>query len=326
MANLENHQILSSKDLHEMRDLLTTLTSTDEVDVIGHGHDVDASLRHASFSDINLFHVTYGHVPTRVHAYEHDDDAFMLFILTGGAADVRHKGEEFTISADTALMRDARLPTMARQEAFASFAIPFSIDSLKQHVVTLVGEEAYASDIKFNAKVDMNTPGGRHLRDTVSYIADALDGPLRNLDQPMLLDSLKDLLFTSVLTLLPNSCTDLLQCRSTVSVVPYYVKRARDYIHAHAASAITLQQLTGHAGCGYRTLQVAFNDAYGMPPMSYVKFVRLNGAHSDLLFAEDGVTVSDVASKWGFVNVGRFAQSYMKQFGIKPSQTLRTRR
>jgi len=326
MANIENHQILSSNDLHEMQDLLATLTKTHQVDVIGKGQEVDASLRYAAFSDMGLFHVTYGRVPTHVHAHEEDEDALLLFILTEGGATVKHNGQEFEVSTDVGMMRNMKMTTEARQDAFASFAIPFSNSALKEHARALIGDDAcLMQDVEFEGKVDLSTAGGRHLRNTVSYISDALDGPLRNLDNPMVLDGFKDLLLTSVLTLLPNSYSERLQGKPKSTVVPHYVKRARDFIQAHAGVSITLENLVHHSGCSYRTLQIAFNEAYGMPPMAYVKVVRLNFARNDLRFAEDGVSVADVALKWGFSNVGRFAQSYNKQFGVMPSQTLRTR-
>ncbi|WP_350153883.1 hypothetical protein [Marinovum algicola] len=96
-----------------MRDILTRLTNTDEIDVIGKGHEIDASLRCADLGGLSIMHVTYGDVPTRVHAYEHDEDTLLLFILTGGAAGVRHCGDDFEISTHTGLMRDKRQPLTA---------------------------------------------------------------------------------------------------------------------------------------------------------------------------------------------------------------------
>lgn len=325
MSYLENHQILASKDLHEMRDILTRLTNTDEIDVVGKGHEIDASLRAASLDGLDLMHVTYGHVPTRVHAYEHDEDTLLLFILTGGAASVQHNGQAFEISPNTGLMRDKRIPLSAQQNAFESFVIPLSIDGLKQHARKLLGEEACLADIQFDVALDLTTPGGRHLRNTVTYIAEALDGPLCGADNPIVLAGLKDLLLTSVLSLLPNSATDALQGRPKAVAVPYYVKRARDYIHAHADTAITLETLAHHAGCSYRTLQTAFNDAFGMSPIAYVKYVRLTLAHDDLRQADSGVSVRAVAAKWGFTHMGWFSKCYVEQFGVLPSQTLRSR-
>jgi len=141
----------------------------------------------------------------------------------------------------------------------------------------------------------------------------------------MLFVGLKALLLSIVLSLLPNSCSDLLGDPLASNILPRHVKRSRDYIPAHAASSITLETLATHAGCGYRTLQVGLSDAFNMSPMASVKYVRLAFAHADLRFADDGVTVSDVALKWGFTNMSWFSKKYFEQFGTLPSQTLRTR-
>lgn len=326
MPYLDNHQILSSKDLHEMRDLLATMSNTDNIDVIGTGQDVNASLCLAPIGGVNLLHVTYGDVSTRIHTSEHDEDSLMLFIMTGGSASVSHRGEAFDITPTTGLMRDIRCPLTAFQDGFESFAIPLSVDMLKQHARTLIGEEVPLKDLKFDTRLDLNLPGGRHLSKTVHYIAESANGQMVDLENSIVTAALRDLLLTSVLMSLPNSYSDLLRHRSkTNGPVPYYVKRARDFIHENVMSAISLDQLARHAGCGYRTLQMGFNEAFGMSPMAYVKFVRLNCVRGELRHADGNLTVRAAALKWGFSHMGAFTQAYQQQFGVLPSQTRRMR-
>lgn len=142
MPYLHNHQVFSSKDLHEMQDLLTSLTNTDKVDVVGKGNDVDASLCLASFSGMNLFHVTYGDVQTRIHTYARDEDTLLLFAMTGGMATVNHGGKEFEITPEVGMMRNIREPLTALQNGFESFAVPLPVELLKRHARTLLGDDA----------------------------------------------------------------------------------------------------------------------------------------------------------------------------------------
>lgn len=326
MTYLKNHQVLSSRDLHETRHLLASLANTGGIDVVGRGAEIDAAVHAVSFGGLNLLHTSFGDVEVKIDVPESDTDTLLLLVLTHGTGTVCHKGQDFDISINKGFVRDMRQPLSAREFQFSCFGLPLPVGALKQHAHTLIGPAASMVDLEFEAGLDMSTPGGRHVRDTLQYVANALDGPLRNLDNPMILDSFRDMLLTNILTLLPNSYADLVNQKSPSTAVPYYVKRARDYIHAHAHTSITLAKLVEHAGCGYRTLQAAFNGAYGMPPMAYLKSVRLLHVHNDLLQAQDGVTVFEVAQKWGFVHMGRFAQSYTQQFGALPSQTLRERK
>jgi len=326
MTYLKNHQVFASNDLHGLREVLTDFNELDEIDVIGRGAELDAAVHAVSFSGLNLLHASYGDVRVQVQAPESDVDALFLVIPTQGGATAHHKGQDYVISNDTGLMRDMRVPISAHEAQFSCLGLTLPVGALKQHAHTLIGPAASVVELDFNTGLDLSTPGGRHVIDTLDYVANALDGPLRNLDNPIVLDGFKDILLSNILTLLPNSYTDLLHEKPPSAAVPYYVKRARDYIHAHADTSITLEKLVHHAGCGYRTLQTAFNDAYGMPPMAYVKSVRLTYAHNALLNAEDGVTVYSVATKWGFAHMGRFAESYAKQFGVLPANTLRSRK
>ena len=323
MAHIDNHEILATQDLHEMQEILTSLTNPTDIDVVGKNQEIDASLCSVECSGLELMHATYGDLPTSVRTYEADGDNLLFFMLTGGSANIKHNGKDFDISKTTALMRDSRLPLLAQQEAFSSFAIPLSIDALQAHATTLLGEKCRELDITFDPEIDLTTPNGRHLHNTLHYVANALNDPLDGVNNTFMRDSLKDVLMTSILTLIPHASFDLLQEKPSIKILPFYLKRARDYIHAHAASSITLKVLATHAGCGYRTLQIAFKEAYGVSPMGYVSLTRLNYAHEDLRRADGSMTVRDVALKWGYSDMSWFSRSYLKQFGTPPSKTLR---
>ncbi|MBV7482411.1 helix-turn-helix domain-containing protein [Bordetella sp. BOR01] len=80
--------------------------------------------------------------------------------------------------------------------------------------------------------------------------------------------------------------------------------------------------------CGYslRSLELIFRRGVGMPPGRWFMTARLNGALRDLLTCDQTSTVSDIAMKWGFRHMSRFAQYYRKAFGESPRDTLRRSR
>jgi transcriptional regulator GlxA family with amidase domain len=61
-----------------------------------------------------------------------------------------------------------------------------------------------------------------------------------------------------------------------------------------------------------------------MAPSQYVRNIRLDHAHQDLVTSDRSyTTVSDVAVRWGFGHTGRFAVLYRQTYGQSPHVTLR---
>lgn len=98
------------------------------------------------------------------------------------------------------------------------------------------------------------------------------------------------------------------------------VRRALDYIHAHADSEIGLADIAEAAHMSVSSLLRHFNAQLGVSPYACLKSVRLDRARRDLL-ADTPDAVRDVALRWGFQNAGKFSQTYRAQFGELPSQT-----
>lgn len=325
MSNQNKKNSFHTKHVDETREWLSKFNSLDQFDVIGRDQSLDLRIHATPFSGLSLFQVSYGDAHIKVEDCHGDDpDGLTLFAVTEGGGRVHNNGQEVEMSKAQGLMRNHGSPLLSHQQDFSCIAISFSKSTLTQHARTLLGEGASLGSLEFDSALDMTAPGGRHVRDTLSYIANALDRGLGDLNNSIVLDGMRDMLFSNILTLLPNSYAELFDQQATATVVPHYVKRARDFIHAYAHTSITLEKLVGHAGCGYRTLQIGFNDAYGVSPMAYLKSVRLTSVRNELLNAEADARVSDIANKWGFSNMSWFSKCYQEQFGTLPSQTLRT--
>jgi AraC-like DNA-binding protein len=106
---------------------------------------------------------------------------------------------------------------------------------------------------------------------------------------------------------------------------PRSVRRVVDYIHAHAHRQITLEDLVTVSGVAGRTLFKHFHAFKGMGPMAYLRRIRMDRVHEALAAAEPGETVTAIALRWNFHELGRFAGAYRRIFGEAPSATLRRR-
>jgi transcriptional regulator GlxA family with amidase domain len=86
-------------------------------------------------------------------------------------------------------------------------------------------------------------------------------------------------------------------------------------------------ELAGKVSVSARSLQQGFRRSLHTTPMAYLRLVRLEKVRDDLsLSAPASVTVTEIATRWGFVHLGRFAAAYRAAFGEPPSETLRTAR
>ena len=103
-------------------------------------------------------------------------------------------------------------------------------------------------------------------------------------------------------------------------------RKAEAWLRENLADPPTIAALCEVVNVSERTLHAAFRENLGTTPKAYLKTLRLNSAHHDLLRAGARTRVTDVALDWGFVHFGWFSQDYRRLFGETPSQTLHRRR
>jgi AraC-like DNA-binding protein len=108
--------------------------------------------------------------------------------------------------------------------------------------------------------------------------------------------------------------------------LPVSTRRARDYIHAHAAELPTVAEIAAAAGVGVRALARGFDKHLGTSPLRYLQDYRLDRVREALLASGPDTTVTRIALDWGFLHLGTFAIRYRERFGETPSQTLRRQR
>jgi AraC-like DNA-binding protein len=106
---------------------------------------------------------------------------------------------------------------------------------------------------------------------------------------------------------------------------PRVVRRVVELIESSAEEGFSVADLAAFAGVSERSLYAAFRRQLGTSPMAYVRRVRLERTHEELLSLEPTgtTTVTDVALRHGFAHTGRFAAAYRARYGEFPSDTLR---
>jgi AraC-like DNA-binding protein len=107
---------------------------------------------------------------------------------------------------------------------------------------------------------------------------------------------------------------------------PRTVRIAVDIIEAEAHLPLTASSIAKRCHVSVRALQQGFRRYMGMTPMAYLREVRLRRAHQSLLESDPSETsVTSVAHRWGFTNLGRFAAVHTARYDEPPAATLRRR-
>jgi AraC family ethanolamine operon transcriptional activator len=99
--------------------------------------------------------------------------------------------------------------------------------------------------------------------------------------------------------------------------------RARDWIYANIESSIRIADLCRSIGVSRRKLEYAFRAVHDVSPLEYIHALRLNMIHRTLLHGEAlGLSVTEVALRYGINHFGRFSANYRALFGELPKETL----
>lgn len=160
---------------------------------------------------------------------------------------------------------------------------------------------------------------------TVAYTRGLLDAPDGTMAEPLIRVHALDMLAAAALATFPNTTMDGVHQPGPGHAGPATLRRAIDYIEAHAEEPITITDITRAAGGTPRAIQYAFSRHLDTTPTLYLRDVRLRHAHQDLVTAvpHKGVTVKTIAAHWGFAKAGHFSVLYRQAYGQHPSQTLR---
>ncbi len=179
-----------------------------------------------------------------------------------------------------------------------------SIESgaLEAHFRALIGRELHAP-LLFDAALDLEAGPGTTVHGLAQLFRSEVERPGAS---PLLALGLRDALFTSLLTNANHTSSALLDAPPP-RVAPGAVRRAEEFIAAHAAEPIALTDIVAAAGVPARSLRAAFATFRGIAPMELLRQRRFELAHRRLTEATEGTTVASVVAALGLGGAGRFS-------------------
>jgi AraC-like DNA-binding protein len=101
------------------------------------------------------------------------------------------------------------------------------------------------------------------------------------------------------------------------------MRRLEEVVRANPEDPLHVDDLCRAAGVSYRTLFGCCQEHLGMSPKRYLLLRRMHLARQALRAAQsDSTTVTEIATNYGFWELGRFSVVYRSLFGEPPSTTL----
>ncbi len=140
--------------------------------------------------------------------------------------------------------------------------------------------------------------------------------------QPLIAAALAPLLAGALLECYPSNATELDLAGDPT--LPEALKEAVAFIQRRAAGEVSINDIAAAVHLTPRAVQYLFRRQLDTTPTEYVRRVRLQRAHDDLVAADPAnSTVTKIAQRWGFAHTGRFAVLYRQTYGHSPHATLK---
>lgn len=315
---LARYRLFESHDLDEARERVARVFCPHGLTMVQPRTPLDACHHSVQLHrDVSLNYVQYG------PAVQIDpgclQDFFLLQIPLRGGAEIRCGAQQVT-----ATTRLASLPSPTEP-----LAMRWADDS--PHLILRLGRAALLAQLAallqapvhdalvFGLGVPLDDPALAALRHYVDYLRVSLDAGSALQPGSLLAQHAEAYLLTSLLLSAPHNHSAALAGEARRSLLPRSVRRAQEFMSAHADQALTLAAVCNAAGCSARSLQQAFRQHMGQGPMDFLRDQRLERVRAELLTAQAGVR--DTAEKYGFLHLGHFAAQYRARFGERPSDT-----
>jgi AraC-like DNA-binding protein len=326
---LASHELFRTKNLDEARERVGKIFCPHHLNLRERGTQLDA--RHHSVpvgNDVSLNYVQYGAAVDIEPGYL--GDFYLLQIPLRGHAQIKCGQQQITAHDKMASLPSPSEPvSMVWGEDSPHLIVRLSKGAVVRQFEAL-NQNVLVKPLVFELGVNMESPSSAPMLDFVRYLYATYDRN-RTIEQSPLAAQAESFLICSLLSLVTHNYSSALDREIHRAPLPRAVKRAQDFLHAHAQEPLSLAEICSQLGIGSRTLQIAFKQHLGLGPMAYLRDIRLDAIRK-ILSDHEGVwqssdqmrpKISELALKFNFLHLGHFAQHYQQRFGELPTQTFR---
>lgn len=318
---MEQQRIFASRDRDATHDFLRSKEFRFDV-ARGETPRLDAHINGLYLPGMYIGFMQYGAAVTIQGTAARDD--YWIHLPLRRSFEARVGTRSFTGSATQGVVLHPSRENLFHSEPdCARLSLSLTASAVRRHLTMLLGELPQ-TDTEFAPTIDVATGFGRSLQRLVCWAAADLERSDSALRDSSIRAQFEEFVIGGMLLTHSHTCSQRLR-RDARSPAPRDVRRALDFIHASADTAVGLADIVMAAGVAGRTLYKHFEQTYGVSPVRYARLVRLDHSRQVLL-NDRTANVTTVALACGFSHMGRFACEYRRRFGETPSQTLRRTR
>ncbi|WP_430788346.1 AraC family transcriptional regulator [Actinoplanes sp. G11-F43] len=250
--------------------------------------------------------------------------AYHVTVPTAGRVRADRDGHELTATPSTALaFRPGDRIRLHHEPNTAELDVRIESWALEAELAGLLGHPV-DGPIDLPPVFDLTEGPAHSWGRLVLLLRDELAHESSLIHQPLIAEQLCGSVLSGLLLSVPHRYHEELVAPADGGP-PRPIRRVLTAISDEPERAFTVGELASIAGMSVRSLQSGFRRHVGSAPMAYLQEVRLSRAHETLRRGDPArVTVAEVANRWGFAHLGRFASAYRRRFGESPSETLRS--
>jgi AraC-like DNA-binding protein len=320
-SSVADRRPFSTRDLEQARDIVTRVYIPHDL-TTRDGQPLNFRLRYLASERFTVGHCVYGadaelFVPPML-------DCYHVNLTLHGQTMVKQGGRKAATNArDSGVIFAPADPFTVRWSPEAvQYALKLPRLSLEKHLSRLLNREI-DRPVRFDLGFDLSGGAGQALLASVHFLRNELERPDGIATMPMARDQLESAVMTQLLLTIPNEFSELLRAPNPPAT-RLAVRSAIELIQEHPERNLTVAELAEAVGTTARGLQRGFRELVGTSPGAYLRAARLDRVREELMVGGAGANVTDVATKWGFFHLSRFAQQYRARFGVLPSETLRS--
>ncbi|MCS3728506.1 AraC-like DNA-binding protein [Bradyrhizobium betae] len=311
---LDKYEAVHSHDSELARDRLFSVYGADGFDK-GHG-SFGIRANYAKLTAVGLGFCSYD-CPVSV-TYPEAGFVRQFFSIHGRANFTTSHGS-VSIGAWTPVVSGDSKLRLEFGEDYRQLVLRIDTPALERIIKALAGD---ASDKRLElAECDPNPSSMSFLRRQVFHLAEELEA-FADQYSPLAKAELERDLVVRFLLAHEHNFSDLLR-REPRGAGRGVVDRVEAFIEANWNRPIDLEEIAGVANVSVRTVFREFARAGKGSPAQFAKRVRLQRAAELLRSPVATTSVTGVALRCGFQNIGRFASDYLRLHGELPSETLK---